>query len=184
MKKVQMEHFLQTPDQEPLLWQNFLFFCLLRWLFGWCKAQENPLFIFLPAKVEIQKEVVHPKKNKHLPLFSDPSMWHWCSMSRTSSLSPICLLPANTKTVVFGCVWSILATSHLSFTSLPVCSFLWTTLIFPVNGQICDSPTYTKDSLPNNYAHKDEDSWIAIDVFSQWMTLTLSWILTAELILE
>lgn len=33
--------------------------------------------------------------------------------------------------------------------------FPWTALIFPVNGQKCDCPIYTKDQLPVNCSHKD-----------------------------
>lgn len=29
--------------------------------------------------------VFHPRKNKHPPLLSDTSLWHWCSVSRTNS---------------------------------------------------------------------------------------------------
>lgn len=38
------------------------------------KHKRVHVFIFFPSQVEFQKEVVHPRKNKHPPLFSDPSM--------------------------------------------------------------------------------------------------------------
>lgn len=94
-----------------------------------------------PLRWNSRKQQSIRGKTNTCHFFSDPSVWHWCSVSRANSLSPVCLPPANTKTIVFGCVWSILTTSHLSFTSVPACPFssvkggsfflLWTALIFP-----------------------------------------------------
>lgn len=97
-------------------------------------------------------------------------------MSRTNSLSRVCLPPANTKTIVFGCVRSILATSHLSFTSIPARPFsswkagsfffLWPALIFP------SERTNMWFTQKTNYlinVPTKADWWIALDLFLQWI---------------
>lgn len=53
-------------------------------------------------------------------------IWQWRDVPRTYArmlLSPVCLPLANTKTIVFRSARSILATLHLSFTSIPACPF-------------------------------------------------------------
>ena len=71
----------------------------------------------------------------------------------------------RTQRLLFLVVYGVfLATSHLSFTSISACPFsgvkggsffsLWTTLMFPVNGQTCDCQIYTKDRLPDNCSHE------------------------------
>ena len=95
--------------------------------------------------------------------------------------TPVYLPLANTETVVSGCVWSSLATSHLSFTSLPVCSFLWTQLSFPVKGTNTSNlhkRRTTELLFPQIWRFMNSH------LFSQWMTWMINWILTTEFLLQ
>lgn len=132
------------------------------WFFGWCKTQACSRFHFLSLSSGIP-ERSSPSEEKQTPAtffrpFNVTLMWHKLFVTCLSSSGEhkdYCFWLCVEYFGHFTPVIHIDPSLSIQQREGRVIFFSVNCTNFPVNGQICDCPIYTKDRLPTNCSHED-----------------------------